>query len=215
MHRLQDSEPVRPSLPPTGWWREEGREVARALDVAAYILEKQGCIDAMKLQKLLYYVQAWSLAWRDEPLFVERIEAWVHGPVVPYVWTRHKGLRQVSAEDLEGGDAKALHPEEREIIDAVLEHYGRHDGRELRRMTHMDEPWVKARGMLPDDTPSNAEISHDEMKTYYRRRIPEIIRSESGGSFYLECLLSQVTDENRHGEISLGPAVGREWPWED
>ena len=51
-------------------------------DVAAYILDKLGPISTIKLQKLVYYCQAWSLVWDEEPLFSERIEAWVNGPVV-------------------------------------------------------------------------------------------------------------------------------------
>ena len=54
----------------------------RAKDVAAYILKKCGNMSHMKLQKLMYYAQAWSLVWDEEPLFPERIEAWVNGPVV-------------------------------------------------------------------------------------------------------------------------------------
>ena len=50
------------------------------LDIAAYILCKQGAMTAMKLQKLVYYSQAWSLVWDDKPLFRERIEAWANGP---------------------------------------------------------------------------------------------------------------------------------------
>jgi uncharacterized phage-associated protein len=40
-------------------------------------------ISNLKLQKLCYYAQAWSLALRGKPLFPERIEAWAQGPVVP------------------------------------------------------------------------------------------------------------------------------------
>jgi len=38
-------------------------------DVAAYILSKKAPMPAMKLQKLVYYAQSWSLVWDDEPLF--------------------------------------------------------------------------------------------------------------------------------------------------
>ena len=51
-------------------------------DVAAYILKKQGEMSAMKLQKLVYYSQAWSLVWDEKPLFRAQIEAWANGPVV-------------------------------------------------------------------------------------------------------------------------------------
>ncbi len=38
--------------------------MANAKDVAQYILEKQGEMTSIKLQKLVYYTQAWSLVWR-------------------------------------------------------------------------------------------------------------------------------------------------------
>ena len=37
--------------------------MASVYDVAAYILEKQGAMTTWKLQKLVYYSQAWSLVW--------------------------------------------------------------------------------------------------------------------------------------------------------
>ena len=50
-------------------------------DVAQYILSKKGSMPVMKLQKLVYYCQAWSLVWDDAPLFSESIEAWANSPV--------------------------------------------------------------------------------------------------------------------------------------
>ena len=47
------------------------------LDVAAYILERQGRMPTTKLQKLVYYCQAWSLVWDERPLFDEPMR---HGP---------------------------------------------------------------------------------------------------------------------------------------
>jgi uncharacterized phage-associated protein len=35
--------------------------MASVLDVAQYILNRQGMMTTMKLQKLVYYVMAWSL----------------------------------------------------------------------------------------------------------------------------------------------------------
>lgn len=56
--------------------------MASVYDVATYILEKQGAMTTWKLQKLVYYSQAWSLVWDDDVLFPEEIEAWANGPVV-------------------------------------------------------------------------------------------------------------------------------------
>ena len=56
--------------------------MASVFDVAAYILERQGPMTTWKLQKLVYYSQAWSLVWDDDVLFPEEIEACANGPVV-------------------------------------------------------------------------------------------------------------------------------------
>src|ERR1700730_81854 len=65
-------------------------------DVAAFIVNRQGEMSAMKLQKLVYYSQAWSLVWDDEPLFDDAIEAWANGPVVRALYARHRGQFKVS-----------------------------------------------------------------------------------------------------------------------
>lgn len=71
--------PVTDRLPP----RLPSAPSTTVFDVAEYILEQHGEMTSMKLQKLVYYCQAWHLAWSDEPLFRESIEAWANGPVVP------------------------------------------------------------------------------------------------------------------------------------
>ncbi len=63
--------------------------MATVFDVAAYILEQYSAIPTMKLQKLIYYCQAWSLVWDEEPLFSEDIEAWANGPVVRSLYEAH------------------------------------------------------------------------------------------------------------------------------
>ena len=68
----------------------------RAIDVAAYILREQGKMPAMKLQKLVYYSQAWSLVWDDKSLFRDRIEAWANGPVIRNLYKAHRGQFLVS-----------------------------------------------------------------------------------------------------------------------
>ena len=51
---------------------------------------------ALKLQKLVYYAQAWSLVWDEEPLFPDPIEAWANGPVVYELYKRHRGIFKVT-----------------------------------------------------------------------------------------------------------------------
>jgi uncharacterized phage-associated protein len=69
-----------------------------ALDVARYFLcrvdrEAGDTISPLKLQKLVYYAQAWSLVFRSQPLFDQDIEAWVSGPIVRDVWQEYKAYK--------------------------------------------------------------------------------------------------------------------------
>lgn len=139
--------------------------MASAHDVAAYILRKKGEMTAMKLQKLVYYSQAWSLVWDEEPLFRERIEAWVNGPVVPALYREHRGQFKLSSWPK--GDPKALTREQRQTIDAVLDYYSNKPSQWLSDLTHREAPWVKARkGLEPGDL-GTREISHASMAEYY------------------------------------------------
>lgn len=139
--------------------------MATAHDVAAYILQKKGEMTAMKLQKLVYYSQAWSLVWDEEPLFNDRIEAWVNGPVVPTLYRSHRGMFKVSRWP--EGDPERLRSEQRETVDAVLNYYGDKSSQWLSDLTHREAPWNQARKGLDAGDPSKREISHASMAEYY------------------------------------------------
>ena len=139
----------------------------RACDVAAYILEKQGPVTHLKLQKLVYYAQAWSLVWDEEPLFRDRIEAWVGGPVVPSLYADLRQTFSVSTSSLSRGDSSKLSTSQKETVDAILRDYGRRPAQWLSDLTHSERPWVQARrGLAPGDR-GNHEITHAEMAWYY------------------------------------------------
>jgi len=140
--------------------------MASAHDVAAYILKKQGKMTAMKLQKLVYYSQAWSLVWDDRPLFSEHIEAWVNGPVVPNLYRIHRGEYFVGA-DWPYGNPDNLTKKQRETVDAVLEFYGDKSSQWLSDLTHSEEPWRAARRGFAPTEPCGNEISHASMAEYY------------------------------------------------
>lgn len=138
------------------------------LDVAAYILENQGEMTAMKLQKLVYYSQAWSLVWDEEPLFAERIEAWANGPVSPDLYQAHRGRFKVSPGMI-AGNARRLNEDQRETVDLVLEFYGRKSAQWLSDLTHMEDPWAhaRARAGVSDGETCSEEIGIDAMAEYY------------------------------------------------
>lgn len=139
--------------------------MATAHDVAAYILAKHGALSAMKLQKLVYYSQAWHLVWEDRPLFEERIEAWANGPVIRELYDVHRGSFTVAAWPK--GDLAALDESESGSIDAILQHYGDKSAFWLSEATHREDPWKDAREGLEPTRRSNAEITPAAMSEYY------------------------------------------------
>ncbi|MCG9103792.1 DUF4065 domain-containing protein [Laribacter hongkongensis] len=141
--------------------------MATVFDVARYILEQCGPMSAMKLQKLVYYAQAWSLVWDDRPIFGSRIEAWAHGPVVRELYDAHRGQFTVEATDFPRGDSSHLDTDGRDTIDAVLEGYGNRSAQWLSDQTHAEAPWQKARSGLSDSDRGDAEITLESMAEYY------------------------------------------------
>jgi uncharacterized phage-associated protein len=138
--------------------------MASVHDVAAYILTQYGSMTAMKLQKLVYYCQAWSLVWDEKPIFPEKIEAWANGPVVRELYERHRGMFRVSEWD---GNPDALTADEKETVEAVLRFYGKYPSMELSNMTHKESPWRDAREGMHSAQRGDEEITHAAMAEYY------------------------------------------------
>ena len=137
----------------------------QVFDVAAYILEKMGAMTTMKLQKLVYYSQAWSLVWDEKPLFEEDIEAWANGPVVRELFDYHRGMYEISAMPI--GNPRLLNQEQQETIDAVLDYYGDKSAQWLIDLTHMEDPWKQARKGLPPLERGSRVMSLDTIADYY------------------------------------------------
>jgi uncharacterized phage-associated protein len=123
-------------------------------------------ISNLKLQKLLYYAQAWHLALYDKPLFQEKIEAWIHGPAVKSVYRVFKdwSWKPITARPTKPDLPKRV----TKHLDEVMEVYGGLSAFDLERLTHSEKPWQKARGNTPKDESSSAIISHDDMRKFYR-----------------------------------------------
>jgi uncharacterized phage-associated protein len=139
--------------------------MATAHDVAAYILKDQGSMSTWKLQKLVYYSQAWHLVWDEEPLFGEPIEAWANGPVVRALYSFHRG--QFTVSKWPQGKIRNLTEPERDTIDAVLSFYGTKSGHWLSELTHEEDPWRDARKGLAPNERGNKRIKRGAMADYY------------------------------------------------
>jgi uncharacterized phage-associated protein len=143
------------------------KTMATAFDVALYILEKHGPMSAMKLQKLVFYSQAWSLVWDDSPIFENAIQAWANGPVVPDLYNVHRGKFQVDKNTFAAHANGTLTNEQKDTIDTVLKAYGDKSMQWLSDQTHAEAPWKNARTGLADGERGEEVITHEAIAEYY------------------------------------------------
>ncbi|AKM77768.1 MAG: putative phage-associated protein [Candidatus Wolfebacteria bacterium GW2011_GWB1_47_1] len=156
---------------------------SKSLVIAEYFISKSQIageeITNKKIQKLLYYAQAWSLVFNGEKIFDDQIEAWVHGPAIPLIYFEFKkfGFGNISIT-VNKSDFEALSDKEEKLLDNVWSAYGKFDADYLELLTHNEEPWQKARSGCAIDEYCNNEINTDLMKEYYGRRLEEIKKGQ-------------------------------------
>lgn len=133
--------------------------------MAAYIVDKEGPIQHLLLQKLLYYCQAASLVWDDVRLFKDQIEAWINGPVVPNIWQAFRGQTMIFS--VPGGHKNALDDDNRATVRAILKTFGDYEPQLLANKTHNESPWINARHNLAPDERGNVEITEKALRDYF------------------------------------------------
>ncbi len=138
--------------------------------------ETGNLISNLKLQKLLYYAQAWHLAYFGDRLIEGDFQAWVHGPVLPEAYREYRnfGWRPIEREDLDQRYIdnfcdKIVSKEQCELLVDIVDEYFGLSGFELERLTHSEDPWKMARADLPMDAPSENVITDQSMIDYYQQ----------------------------------------------
>lgn len=135
------------------------------LDVANYFLslndeEAGDLMSNLKVQKLIYYAQGFSLAVLGKPMFADPIEAWAHGPVVSSLYHRYKEYGAGPIPVPEGFDPSIFEAADRELLDEVYSVFGQFSAWKLRNMTHEEPPWREKKV-------SGGVITHESMTRYF------------------------------------------------
>lgn len=138
-----------------------------ALTIARFIVRSSETpVSNLKLQKLLYYIQGWNLGLRGEPVFMEPIQAWIHGPVVPAVFREYRDFKWTPVADSPG--PIELKVAVKNHINAVLGAYGKFAASQLEALSHGESPWIDARQGIAPNEPSTNVITHESMRKYFR-----------------------------------------------
>ena len=160
----------------------------------------------MRVQKLLYYAQGWSLAIRQNPIFDSIIEAWRHGPVVRDVYDCFKSYESKPIPPDEGMDSDDLSAEDRDFARSIWASYKNYSAAGLRAMTHKEAPWVSARNCLPEEASSNQEISQSEMKEFFRDQYHS---QKSRHGITIDMIIEAERDASEGRTMSMDEALAR------
>lgn len=156
-------------------------------DIAQYtimrLLQNGNTICHLKLQKILYYLQAWYLVYFNHKLlFEDAPEAWVNGPVYRVIYDiyKDKGMYNQFSMDtiIPKGEAETtfisrimaamkLTSDDLAFIEAIYRHYGAMPHDYLVYLTHSQLPWNEARKGLQPFEYTDQKISFDIMYSYY------------------------------------------------
>ena len=145
-------------------------------DIANYFLDKAKetaiAVTNLKLQKLVYYAQAWHLAINEEPLMKNtKFEAWIHGPVVRELWNKY---RDYSYEPInEEVTSPELDARSDQLLEEVVEVYLDKDAYTMELMSHREDPWILARNGCADNERCTNIISEESMMIYFKSRLKQ------------------------------------------
>ena len=147
--------------------------------ITHYVNQKGDKVSHKKLQKLIYYVEAWHLVHLETPLIEENFEAWVHGPVVPQLYQTLKTFDfndlEIVNDEFDTMDEEIqsiisknnLTENQLELIYSVLNKYSGLSSLDLELLSHNETPWIEAREGFAPHQPCNNIILKSRMKEFY------------------------------------------------
>ncbi len=164
--------------------REEDVSMYDVLDICRYIINysnaKNYGISNLKLQKVLYFVQAYFLTNKKNatPCFHEKIEAWDFGPVVPEAYHEYKQYGSGDIPTIESYisydkeniwdieriayNDKNICDEDKALINDVIDKFSDYTATDLVALTHRQDPWRSVY-----EPYQNNEIAVSAIKEYF------------------------------------------------
>jgi uncharacterized phage-associated protein len=122
-------------------------------------------VNNLKLQKLLYYAQAWHLGRFGSPLFPEKFQAWSTGPAIPALYWKYKpwSIRHIGTH----GEPPVFDAAINQLLREVADEYMPIDEYDLASLTYRETPFRNARGGVDLSEPCEAELSETDMRDYF------------------------------------------------
>ncbi|WP_034246620.1 Panacea domain-containing protein, partial [Lachnospira multipara] len=148
--------------------------MANAYDVADFFIDlakydENETITNMRINKLLYFSQAWHMVRHNTPLFDEDFEAWDYGPVVPCIYQKYKdnGKNNICTISKDYSSDIFTDDEMDTLLD-VAKYYKQFSTPNLVEKTHMKgTPWD-----LAYQKGKNIIIDKMSICLYFKKEIP-------------------------------------------
>ncbi len=143
--------------------------MVRAIDVAnlflAWAKGNGDVITNLKLQKLLYYAQAWYLVNYNRRLFEDPIEAWDLGPVVRSIYYKWKRYGSIPIPyNPTGKEEAVLQKHQIGFLKEFFRIFSSLSATALVSMSHNESPWKEAHKQGP-----NTVIIPAAMRVFYEK----------------------------------------------
>lgn len=145
-------------------------------DVAHYFLslissELSDYISNLRLQKLVYLAQGYHLAETGKPLFLEPIELWVTGPVIPILYHKYHKYKNNPLPETTLTDT-LLPQYVLELCDKVYQNYGMYAGWKLREM-------VLSHSIFEEVLDSHEPyINHSMLEGFFSHELPPLFTNK-------------------------------------
>jgi len=121
----------------------------------------------LKLQKLLYYAQAWYLVFFKKPLFDDEFQAWTHGAVIPSIYQKFKEFTYKPIKT--SIDVVDIDIETENLLNDIMNIYGEKTAKFLENLNHSESPWIDARSSLAIESRCTNIITKEVMKDFYTK----------------------------------------------
>lgn len=129
-----------------------------SVDVLQYIKFALPEVSVTKAMKLVYYTQAWSLAWTGQDAFSDPVVAWQYGPTTELAYKNFTAT--VPRSD-------GISAELKSVIDAIIGYYNPFTATQLVDRTHSESPWKKTFNSLSGGHEAGRAIAPTDMKKEY------------------------------------------------
>ncbi|MEZ4327223.1 MAG: DUF4065 domain-containing protein [Polyangiales bacterium] len=128
-------------------------------------LDVRGGTDHLKLQKLCFYAYGAAIGLGvADGVGTVVFDAWKHGPVSRPIWDAFKAHKAAPLPPLDAlPDPSWGTPDAHQVVDDVVEVYGRLSSWDIRCESHLEEPWVRAMH-------ARSSLSNDEIREHFARK---------------------------------------------